>query len=373
MAITLDGTAGITTPTYNGNTTAEYLVPVTSFKNRIINGAMVIDQRNAGASVTPANNDYGIDRFKFQLTQSAKITTQQNAGSVTPPAGFTNYLGVTSTSSYSVINDDQFLVSQYIEGYNVADLGFGTADAKTITVSAWVRSSLTGTFSGVIQNSAANRNYPFVYTISTANTWTFISATIAGDTSGTWLTTNGSGLRLIFSFGNGSTYAASAGAWTSTQFITAATGTTSVVGTNGATFYITGVQLEKGSTATSFDVRPYGTELALCQRYYCKSYQIETAPTTSTTSGCYGVIAGATTLLFGGGNKWPVQMRATPTVTIYSQTGTSGKLTVSGGSDIGTSVVSETPSQFGAVGISAASGFTTGSWYYGHFVATAEL
>jgi len=271
MAITLDGTTGITTPTYNGNTTAEYLVPVTSLKNRIINGNMAIDQRDAGASVTPANNDYGIDRFKFQLTQSAKITTQQNAGSVTPPAGFTNYLGVTSTSSYSVVSTDQFLVSQYIEGYNVADLGFGTADAKTITVSAWVRSSLTGTFSGVIQNSAANRNYPFVYTISTANTWTFISATIAGDTSGTWLTTNGSGLRLIFSFGNGSTYAASAGAWTSTQFITAATGTTSVVGTNGATFYITGVQLEKGSTATSFDFRSYGTELVLCQRYFYRA------------------------------------------------------------------------------------------------------
>jgi hypothetical protein len=286
-----------------------------SFKNRIINGAMVIDQRNAGASITPANNDFGVDRFKYQLTQSGKITSQQNAGSVTPPVGFTNYLGITSTSAYSVVAADQFCVSQYIEGYNVADLGFGTANAKTITVSAWVYSSLTGTFSGVIQNSAANRCYPFTYTISSANTWTQVNATIPGDTTGTWLTTNGAGLRLIFSFGNGSTYAASAGAWTSQQYTTAATGTTSVVGTSGATFYITGVQLEVGTQATTFDYRSYGIELALCQRYYTKIIGSMGANGTSATiaQGSYYTSTTAYYLW-----TFPTTMRTAPTLSSTS-------------------------------------------------------
>jgi hypothetical protein len=343
-----------------------------TFRNRLINGACVIDQRNAGASVTPNGVVYNIDRFWTFNTQTSKFTIQQNAGSVTPPVGFKNYLGATSSSAYTVTSTDQFFIAQTIEGYNIADLGWGTASAATVTLSFWVRSSLTGTFAGSIQNSTNARSYVFSYTISSANTWEQKSITISGDTSGTWEATNSGGLITIFSIGAGTNFNATASAWSAGNF-KSVTGAVSVVGTSGATFYITGVQLEAGTTASPFEYRQYGTELALCQRYYCKSYQIETAPTTSTTSGCYGVIAGATTLLFGGGNKWPVQMRATPTVTIYSQTGTSGKLTVSGGSDIGTSVVSETPSQFGAVGISAASGFTTGSWYYGHFVATAEL
>jgi len=156
---------------------------------------------------------------------------------------------------------------QYVEGYNVADLGWGTANASSVTLSFRVYSSLTGTFGGSITNSGQDRSYPFSYTISSANTWTTISVTIAGDTSGTWLKTNGNGLSVFFGLGVGSTYSGTAGAWAGAAYFSA-TGATSVVGTNGATFYITGVQLEKGSTATSFDYRPYGTELALCQRYY---------------------------------------------------------------------------------------------------------
>jgi len=154
-----------------------------------------------------------------------------------------------------------------IEGFNVADLNWGTANAKTVTLSFWVRSSLTGTFGGVLQNSANNRSYPFTYTISSANTWEYETVTIAGDTTGTWLTTNGVGVWVMLGLGVGSTFSGTAGAWAGSNFISA-TGATSVVGTNGATFYITGVQLEVGSTATSFDYRPYTTELQLCQRYY---------------------------------------------------------------------------------------------------------
>jgi hypothetical protein len=267
MPIVLNGTTGITTPTYNGSVAAEYLVPVTGFKNRIINGAMVIDQRNAGASVTASTGTYTLDRWRAYSSQASKFTVQQNAGSVTPPVGFTNYLGVTSSSAYSSGASDLFIMQQLIEGFNTADLGWGTANAKTVTLSFWVRSSLTGTFSGTFMNSAANRSYPFTYTINSANTWEFETITVAGDTTGTWVgATNGIGIRLNWNLGSGSSNLGTAGAWAGSELY-GSTGSVSVVGTNGATFYITGVQLEVGSTATSFDTRSYGTELALCQRY----------------------------------------------------------------------------------------------------------
>jgi len=166
-----------------------------TFRNRIINGAMVIDQRNAGASVTPTYNSYGLDRWSFPVSQNSKLTAQQSS---TAPAGFTNSMLITSSSAYSVGASDYFALQQKIEGYNVSDLGFGTANAKTITVSFWVQCSLTGTFGGVIGNNNGSRNYPFTYTISSANTWEQKSVTIAGDTSGTWLTTNGVGLIVFF-------------------------------------------------------------------------------------------------------------------------------------------------------------------------------
>jgi hypothetical protein len=248
------------------------LAPSSSvFRNRILNGAMQIDQRNAGASVTNiAGTVYCVDRWGISGTVATKFTAQQNAGSVTPPTGFKNYLGITSSSAYTVGAAEIFLVRQPIEGFNVADLAWGTASAATVTVSFWVRSSLTGTFGGAVGNNAGNRSYPFTYTINSANTWEKETITIAGDTSGTWTTDNTGGLWLYFGLGVGSTYSGTAGAWAGADY-RSATGATSVVGTNGATFYITGVQLEKGTTATSFDYRPYGTELALCQRYYQRS------------------------------------------------------------------------------------------------------
>jgi len=277
------------------------------FKNRIINGAMVIDQRNAGASVTP-NNTYTVDRFWIQNSQTSKLTAQQNAGSVTPPTGFINYLGVTSSSAYSVLTGDYFNLQQSIEGLNCADLAWGTANATAVTLSFRVYSSLTGTFGGALRNSASNRSYPFTYTISSANTWTTISLTIAGDTTGTWLTTNGIGINVLFNLGTGSTYSGgTANAWNAGNYNTP-TGTTSVVGTNGATFYITGVQLEKGSTTTSFDYRPYGTELYLCQRYY----------TSLPSQGSFfGAHAFSTNRVISSA-FYPATMRATPTVTSAS-------------------------------------------------------
>jgi hypothetical protein len=266
MSVIIDGTAGVT---FNDASIQNTAATGFGFKNRLINGAMVIDQRNNGASVTPTNGQYLVDRWLAGLTQASKYSVQQNAGSVTPPVGFTNYLGVTSLSAYSITAGDIFFIGHRIEGFNVADLAWGTASAATITLSFWVRSSLTGTFGAALQNSNATRSYPFTYTISAANTFEYKTVTIAGDTSGTWLTTNGIGINVYFGLGVGSTYSGTAGAWAGANY-SSATGATSVVGTNGATFYITGVQLEKGSTATSFDYRPYGTELMLCQRYYSR-------------------------------------------------------------------------------------------------------
>jgi hypothetical protein len=243
------------------------------FKNRIINGAMVIDQRNAGASVNcnSATNPYTLDRWRaVASTGSGQYSVQQNAGSVTPPAGFTNYLGITSLAATSVGTNDYFNIRQPIEGLNVADLGWGTANAKTVTLSFWVRSSLTGTFSVSLMNGANTRGYPATYTISSANTWEYKTITIAGDTTGTWLTNTNIGIDIFFNLGAGSGVSGTANSWDTFTFPAgrAATGATQVLATNGATFYITGVQLEKGTAATSFDYRPYGTELALCQRYY---------------------------------------------------------------------------------------------------------
>ena len=258
----------------------------TGFKNRIINGAMVIDQRNAGASVTngAGTTTYTLDRWALYGDQASKFTVQQSSTAAT---GFINSLLATSLSAYTVGASEIFNVQQRIEGLNVADLGWGTANAQTVTLSFWVRSSLTGTFGGSIMNSAENRNYPFNYTISVANTFEQKTITITGDTSGTWLTTNGIGIRAFFSIGTGATVSGTAGAWAAGAKYSA-TGATSVVGTSGATFYITGVQLEKGSTATSFDYRPYGTELALCQRYL---------PAFTAQSGTNGPLPGIATAL----------------------------------------------------------------------------
>ena len=288
MSILLNGTTGITSPnidsqvgdntpaagdftdvTVSGTLTTGggAISPQTGFKNRIINGSMTIDQRNDGSSVTPSADTYLVDRWQYSASQTSKFTWQQNKDSVTPPVGFANYLGGSVATAVTIGAADYFALVQKIEGFNVADLGWGTANAATVTLSFRVYSSLTGTFGGTLTNSANNRSYPFTYSVAAANTWTSISLTIAGDTSGTWLATSGIGIGAQFGLGVGSTYSGTAGAWSGTQYISA-TGAVSVVGTLNATFYITGVQLEKGSTATPFEFRSIGTELALCQRYY---------------------------------------------------------------------------------------------------------
>ena len=285
-----------------------------SFKNRIINGAMAIDQRNAGAaSAIPVSvgAGYTLDRWRYAAPALAKFTLQQNQGGVTTAAGFPNYLGLTSSAATAVAAGDAYILQQYIEGFNTADLAWGTASAASVTLSFRVYSSLTGTFGGSLQNSAQNRSYPFSYSIPTANTWTTISITIAGDTSGTWVgATNGIGISLTFGLGVGSTYLGTAGAWAGANYFSA-TGATNVVSTSGATFYITGVQLEVGTVATSFDFRDYGRELMMCQRYFWK---------TATTQGIW---TGNTTnaAVYFVNQTHIVTMRAQPTIVDISSSG----------------------------------------------------
>ena len=274
MPVSINGNLGITFP--DGSLQVAAASPF-SLKNRIINGDMVISQRNGTSSVTPTATTYTLDRWRTQISQASRLTIQQNAGSVTPPAGFTNYLGVTVASAYSITASDFFEIDQPIEGFNIADLAWGTANARTVTLSFWVRSSLTGTFGGSLIGALA---YPFTYTISSANTWEQKTVTIPGPTTGTWTTNNGQGFTTVFSLGMGSDRTSTAGSWQSGNFLSA-TGATSVVGTNGATFYITGVQLERNTTATPFEWIPYGMELQLCQRYFQLSGGVGRAATSS--------------------------------------------------------------------------------------------
>jgi hypothetical protein len=262
MTVSINGTSGLTfNDASTQNTATKY-----GMVNRIINGAMVISQRNGTSAVTiDGGASYTLDRYLCQDNTDGSYTVAQSS---VAPAGFTNSLLVTITGTDSSLTTTQFgRIVQRIEGFNTADLSWGTASASTVTLSFWVRSSVTGTFSGTLLNNDSNRIYAFTYTINSANTWEYETITIAGDTSGTWATNNTTGIELNLSIGAGPDRSVTAGSW-GTSLAYAATGQTNLFATSGATFYITGVQLEKGSTATSFDYRPYGTELALCQRYY---------------------------------------------------------------------------------------------------------
>jgi hypothetical protein len=270
----------------------------TTFRNRIINGAMVIFQRGTAATT---NLSFSVDRWRYDKGNDATESVSQNSDA---PTSFSYSLRNTISVGDAVIGAAQFsALQQAIEGYNIADLGWGTANAKTVTLSFWVRSSVTGQYVGNVRNSDDSRINPFNFTINTANTWEQKTITIAGDTSGTWLTTNSGSICIFWNLGCGATNSGTAGSWSSSLYVSA-TGATSVVGTNGATFYITGVQLEKGSTATSFDYRDYGTELIMCQRYY------EKIP-----AGIYGAVGVRTTDWYGN-IMWQVEKRTNATCTL---------------------------------------------------------
>ena len=283
-----------------------------SFKNRIINGDMTISQRNGTTAVTCAQQQstFGVDRFSvYRDNASATITIGQSTNA---PAGFTNssIFSVTTGSAPTAANECQF--RHVIEGFNVADFGFGTANAQTVTLSFWVRSSLTGTFAVAFQNSGSGLSYVTTYTILAANTWEQKSVSFTGPSTGTWVTNNGTGLVCIWDLGGGSNFNATTNTWTAGNVYTTA-GTTKVIGTTGATWQVTGVQLEKGTVATSFDYLPYTTELQLCQRY-CFVWSSFGGSFIWLGSSGFTTSSGASV-----NYVFPVQMRATPTTSFSDQ------------------------------------------------------
>jgi hypothetical protein len=316
-------------------------------KNRIINGDMRIDQRNAGATVALQTGYVNyLDRWQHRYTSAAGSPTVGQSS--VAPVGFNNSLLVTNGTAGTVSAASNNSVIYIVEGYNMADLQWGTANAKTVTLSFWVRCSVTGTFGGSFENYANNRSYPFTYTISSANTFEYKTITVSGDTSGTWEKTNSGALIIWWDLGIGSNYQGTAGAWAGSDYRTA-TGSTQFVTNAGATFYITGVQLEKGSTATQFDYRPYGTELQLCQRYY-HYLGGDTAYQSINTCVWYG--SGEAVGFF----RHPVEMRVAPTIAKTGSWGTLG----SGGTVAQTVNADQNGPKTTQLGFSGGSGGTSG-------------
>lgn len=299
----LDASGGNTT-TVNGVTPNSDVV---KGRNLIINGAMNVDQRNSGSAISSLvqYTTYTVDRWQYYGDQASKFSFQQNQGSVTPPVGFKNYAGITSLSAFTPGANETFSLSQHIEGQNITSLAWGTSDAKTVTLSFWVRSSLTGTFSGTL---TGGQKYIFNYTISAANTWERKTITITGSTSGTWASDNTSGLRVYFTLGYGSSQTGTAGVWGATGAGIATSGSVNVVSNNAATWQITGVKLEVGSVATEFDHRSYGEELALCQRYLTEFKVL---------SGGERILIGTVESSTRSRHDMPIAtpMRTTPTIT----------------------------------------------------------
>jgi hypothetical protein len=357
----------------NQNATMNYVSAQNTFgfKNRVINGAMVIDQRNAGASVTLTSSaPYIVDRFfGYKDTSGATVTGQR---STTSTAGFSNSLAITVFTGSNAGSTDQNMIQQGIEGFNVADLNWGTANAKTVTLSFWVNSSLTGTYGLCLSNSAGNRCYVASYVINSANTWEQKSVTIAGDTTGTWVTDNGMGIRLRFDYGSGSNYQGTAGVWGST-FYNTVSGRANLIGTTGATFYITGVQLEKGSIATPFDYRDFARELMMCQRYYETSFDYGTAPSNgaagafSTNNGLWGGYS-SNGFPFGAFVAYKVSKRLAASVTAYGNS--SGYWWANGGFGVNAFAPTGAGTQGVTIGQQQVGGLTLTA---GHWADNAEL
>jgi hypothetical protein len=280
--------------------------PLAGTRNRIINGDMRIDQRNAGAPVTVNNSAefYATDRwFGFGMTTAGVFTLNR---STVAPTGFTNSLAAScTTADASIAAGDRYFVNQAIEGFNAADLGFGAAGAQAVALSFWVQSSLTGTYCAALINSAGNRSYVAEYSIAVANTWEYKTIYIPGDTTGTWLSDNGIGVGVRFTLATGTTYQTTANAWAAGNFNATSNQANWMSSSSSRTFRITGVQLEPGPVATPFEQRPIGTELALCQRYY--SILDKVALARWTAGGTYG---GGVTYF-----TYPQTMRTTPSVT----------------------------------------------------------
>lgn len=284
------------------------------FRNKIINGAMVIAQRGTAAITASGADQFPVDRWGA-VNSVGTVTVQQSS---TAPAGFSNSVVATVTATGSYSTSGYTALFQRIEGYNVADCAFGTASAKQMTLSFWVRASVTGNYSVSFGNNAGNRWLYRNFTVNAANTWEYKTVQFVGDTSGTWTTDNTTGLSVSFQLGRGTSTDGTENTWSSSVIISSA-GNVDFAANSGATFYLTGVQLEQNYQPTPFEQRPYGVELALCQRYY---WQSSTGLTTDAASRhAHFRRIDNYTMIATGHLAFPVTMRAEPTAQIYNGNG----------------------------------------------------
>jgi hypothetical protein len=251
------------------------------FRNKIINGDMRIAQRGTATITGSGTAQYPVDRWAV-YNGTGTVTFAQSTDA---PAGFTNSIlaTVTATGSYSTSGYTQ--ITHKIEGFNCQDLAYGTTSAKTIVFSFWVKSSVVGIQNVSFKNSGNNRVYVSKYTVDVANTWEKKTITVVGDTTGTWLVDSGVGLEVTFNLGMGTTYDVTDGSWQAAAAKYSTSDAIDFAANSGATFRVTGVQLEANTQPTPFEQRPYGVELALCQRYYQRwqpySYQYQSIGYTS--------------------------------------------------------------------------------------------
>ena len=280
------------------------------YRNLIINGDMMIDQRNAGASATTNVNAYMTDRFQLQMGSVTNVQTYQQVGDA--PAGFNKSLKITSNSTTQATAAGVLCSPrQKIEGFNTAHLNWGTANAQTVTVSFWVKASVTGTYPVSLTNNGFDRSFVTNYTVSVANTWEYKTVTIAGDTSGTWSIDNSTGINVMFSLDTGSTYQTTADSWQTGNY----RGTSSDVhflANASATWQITGVQLEVGEGASDFEFLPYDVQLQRCQRYYYLHAE--------GTSKAISIGALFTSSVAYSGISFPVDLRSEPSIEVVSPT-----------------------------------------------------
>lgn len=296
------------------------------FRNRIINGDMRIDQRNAGGSIVITRTGhpwtYCVDRWSIVNYQPSRISVQKNMDTLTPPSGFTSYIGLKTISPYSIGSNDIYAIHQRIEGNNCSDLNWGSVNAKTITLSFWVRCTKPGLFAGFLDNYFDNRWYTFTYNIVSANTWEYKTITIPGDVTGNWRTDELDGILVGFYVGVGNNLLGPTNTWRNSQ--TFPSGGVNILDTLNATFYVTGVQFEVGLTATPFESRPFGTELALCQRYFEKSYNINKTGFSFSINGGESYGMSHPLSLYRGGVKFAVNKRTVPVVSTYDSGGNGG-------------------------------------------------
>jgi len=276
-------------------------------RNLIINGAMTVDQRNSGSAVAAPHNTYTLDRLNVYQSGDAAYSVQQVSDVV--PDGFTNSakIACTTADTNGFGATDYYMLTYNFEYNQIRSLEFGTSSAKQVTLSFYVRSNLTGTFSGALESGDGGRHYVFEYTINSANTFERKSITIPGDTSGTWTGTyNARGMKIRLALALGADYDGTAGTW-GTDESYGSTNQTNFVSSTSNVFYISGLQFEEGDTATPFEHEDYATTLRKCKRYY-ELLDTTVYPTNYSTVSL-------------GNFFWTEQKRVEPTLSVDSNSG----------------------------------------------------